>query len=188
MTRPARGAIGRRKASTAIAGALLLPAWVRAQASAPAASAAASAAAPQQAGAPPPFTIRDARALGMGAVKMVKDAEKVDLDFSPASLEKIDDIVLRMRDENTPVAGAVVQVLLVLGCYVGEVLVRNTGGLWVDPGPDEQRLGVTFPGVRMRNGAFFNPIGKVFRLMENGSQDSVAFFYAVVKGEDAKTP
>ena len=134
----------------------------------------------------PPFTVRDARALAASAIPMAKKAQNVDLDFSPASLEAIDTIVLDMRDEGTPPAAAA-QVLLVLGCYVGEVLVRNTDGLWDEPNAAEQQAGARLPGIRGKSGRFYDPVGQVFRLLQEGGGESLAFYFAVVKRDAARS-
>ena len=134
----------------------------------------------------PPFTVRDARALAASAIPLAKQAENVDLDFSPASLEAIDNIVLNMRDEGTPAAAAA-QVLLVLGCYVGEVLVRNTDGLWDEPSAAEVQAGARVPGIRGKSGRFYDPVGQVFRLMQEGGGESLAFYFAVVKRDAARS-
>lgn len=171
------GGLGRRAFAAAL-GIAPLGAWALA---APQPLAAASAPAAAQAPAePPPFTVRDARTLAAGAVKLVKDVEKVDLDYSPASLQEIDRIVLNMRDEGTQAATAL-QVLLVLGCYVGEVLVRNTDAVWEEPTPAERQAGARLPGVRGKSGRLWDPVERVFQLLRNGGGDSVAFYYAIVK-------
>ncbi|MBK0394872.1 hypothetical protein [Ramlibacter algicola] len=134
----------------------------------------------------PPFTVRDARALAASAIPLAKKAEDVDLDYSPASLVAIDNIVLDMRDEGASPAAAA-QVLLVLGCYVGEVLVRNTDGLWDEPTAAELQAGARVPGIRGKSGRFYDPVGQVFRLLQEGGGESLAFYFARVKRDAAQS-
>ncbi len=69
------------------------------------------------------------------------------------------------------------------GCYVGEILVRRLGGRWTMPARSLwSRLGLGSTDmmvVEMPNGAILDPIGKAFRLLENGATDSVSYFYHI---------
>lgn len=100
------------------------------------------------------------------------------LDYSPASLQAIDRLVLVFRDEGkTP--SAMTATLLTFGCYVGEVLARHLSLRWDRPSKVEYDLGFTSIGLRAKDGSFTDPIGKVFKLLLNGKEDSVVFLYSV---------
>ena len=45
--------------------------------------------------------------------------------------------------------------------------------------PDEKgrKLGFGMMGVRLKDGTFLNPIGKALKLLQNGNEDSVEYFY-----------
>lgn len=118
------------------------------------------------------------------AKQAVDTAKKVDgtvLDYSPSSLKQIDRIVLGLRrDGQKP--EEIPGILFILGAYVGEVVVRNTSDTsWVEPPKEVQEAGLTVLGIKTKDGTFWNPIGKVHKLLMNGEEDSVAFFYEVVR-------
>jgi hypothetical protein len=129
-----------------------------------------------------PPTPENAAAHAQLAVDAARDVDRIDLDYSPQSLADVDRIVGKFHAEGLRVnqMGATV---FSFGCYVGEVLVRHLGGKWKMP---EQgfwsRLGLgssSMMVVEMPNGVIWNPIGKAFKLLENGAVDSVSYFYDV---------
>lgn len=73
--------------------------------------------------------------------------------------------------------------LLALGAYVGEVLVRRAGAVWVDL--DEAQRGYFGQpvGVRMPDGRVWNPLGKVLNRFEaGGPEESLQTFYLTLHG------
>lgn len=62
--------------------------------------------------------------------------------------------------------------------HVGERLVRNAGGVWIE-GPDAQLLGMPF-AVHLGNGTVANPIGRAFRQVHEGPGESLQYFYQVM--------
>jgi hypothetical protein len=61
---------------------------------------------------------------------------------------------------------------------VGEVFVRNAGGVWKNIDETSLKGGSRFPiVVELSNGVVCNPIGKVFKRLVNGSGDGLPFFY-----------
>jgi len=59
-------------------------------------------------------------------------------------------------------------------------MVRNLGYKWDNPTQKEISIGFDLTGVRGKNAGFSNPIGKVFKLMKNGQEDSVENFYNIL--------
>ena len=104
------------------------------------------------------------------------------LDYSPASLESVDAQIESFREEGLT-GEDVAEALFVLGCYLGEVMVRGLRGRWVatarsalasiSPWP----MVVTVPG-----GSVWDPIGKVFKRLELGDSEYVPAFYAAAAG------
>jgi len=113
------------------------------------------------------------------AVNAAWEISRVDLDYSVQSLNRVDEILEEFRRRGTPVA-SVTGTLCNFGCYVGEVFVRHAQGSWVDlehspmTGAGSQYIVIELPAQ-----LFCNPIGKVFKRLENGEEDSVAYFYKV---------
>lgn len=112
------------------------------------------------------------------AVAMVQQFDGYRLDYSPESLKVVDRIVLQLHTEGDS-PQSVQRTILAFGCYVGEVMVRNLGYKWDQPTEKEQSVGFTMVGVRDKKGGFSNPIGKVYKRVQNGNEDSVVFFYEV---------
>jgi hypothetical protein len=119
------------------------------------------------------------------AVLVIKQTTGKRLDYSPASLKLVDEYVLGHK-KNGATTASMNKTLIALGCYVGEVMVRNLGFKWDNPTDKELALGFDATGIRGKNGGFSNPIGKVFKLMQNGEEDSVAIFYAVFSKDLSK--
>lgn len=119
-----------------------------------------------------------AKPLAEVAVNAVSQMNGLKLDYSPASLKIIDQLVLGFRKEGNSTQ-SMNKTLIIFGCYVGEVMVRNLGSKWDNPDKKERSLGFDVTGIRGKNGGFSNPIGKVFKLMQNGAEDSVEHFYSV---------
>ena len=128
-------------------------------------------------------TPEDARELAEAAVKLSMDIERKVLDFSPSSLTLIDETVLSFRTAGNT-AKDVGATLVIFGCYVGEVFVRSLPGAWEMPRDEERKLGFATVGVRTKSGAFWDPIYKVFKLLANGKEDSVAYMYLVARSRE----
>jgi hypothetical protein len=120
-----------------------------------------------------------AQKFAVAAVQILQKLRGVTLDFTPASLQEIDRFVLKLRDEGSK-PETVNNLIVALGCYVGEVMVRNLDFVWAMPNEQERTVGFSYVGVRSKTGYFSNPIGKVLKLFTNGQEDSVAYFYNVV--------
>lgn len=126
-----------------------------------------------------------AKVLAEIAVTVAEKANGQRLDYSPESLKAVDQLVLGFRKEgNTP--QTMRRTLLALGCYVGEVMVRNLGYKWDNPSEKEMALGFDVTGIRGKDGGLSNPIGKVYKLIQNGEEDSVVFFYQVFSQDMGK--
>lgn len=102
------------------------------------------------------------------------------LDFSVASINAVDNIIEDMRNDGcTP--DQIGETLFGFGCYVGEVIIRNAGGKWIDvaDSPIVTALGCPLI-IQIGEEDYCNPIGKVFKRLENGEVDSLQFFYQVL--------
>ena len=125
-------------------------------------------------------TPENATALAARAVQAVRDLDRVELDFTPESLKHIDRIVLRFHSQGLRF-NDVGETAFVFGCYVGEVIVRHLNARWEMPDEQGRKLGFTMMGVTLPDGSFMNPIGKTFKLLKNGSEDSVLYFYQAIE-------
>jgi hypothetical protein len=99
-------------------------------------------------------------------------APQLRLDYSPASLETLEEFIAARFDP--PGSSYVGEALPIgVGCYVGEVVVRNLGGRWQ---PDGAPVVVDVGGRIKRT----YPVQKAHKRFDNGPEDNLAWFYKVV--------
>jgi hypothetical protein len=138
----------------------------------------------------PELTPEAASRLAGVAVQVAALVHQVELDYSPASLDKVEALILGVKagaEAGARADESLHQMLLVFGCYVGEVLVRHLDFSWDAASPAERGLsGITF-GLRAPNGGFWNPIGKLRRLAANGAEDSIAAMYQMARDTAARS-
>lgn len=124
-----------------------------------------------------PPDVESAPATAADIVTASADVDGVHLDYTPQSLELVDQILDRFHQERLG-SDLVAETLWGFGCYLGEVLVRNAGGRWIAT-PADARGRFDFPIVLQRDERLCNPIGKAFKRVDNGPEDSLVFFYTV---------
>ncbi|MER7397049.1 hypothetical protein ABT381_16265 [Streptomyces sp. NPDC000151] len=114
-------------------------------------------------------------------VARVTARNRLPLDYTVASLRVADFLVDGLRKGGTGRARPA-DALFGLGAYVGEVLVRQAGAVWVDL-DEAQRAHFGQPvGVRMPDGRVWNPLGRVVNRFEFGTEDSLRTFYLQLHG------
>jgi hypothetical protein len=125
---------------------------------------------------------REMRTCATAFVSRVTARNRLPLDFSVASLRVVDFLIdgLRKGGADRERAGGT---LLGLGAYVGEVLVRRAGAVWVDFDADQRAYFGQSTGVRMPDGRVWNPLGKVHNRFEvGGPEESLQTFYLTLHG------
>ena len=132
------------------------------------------------------LTPESAAGLAAVAVQVAALVHQVELDYSPASLDKVDARVLTFKAGGTS-RDSLRKTLLVFGCYFGEVLVRHQGFSWDTASATERGLSGTAFGLRAPNGGFWNPIGKLHKLATNGAEDSTAAMYIMASQAATRT-
>lgn len=106
---------------------------------------------------------------------------RLPLDYSVASLRLVDRIVVGLR-RGGPDQREVSEVLFGFGAYVGEVLVRHAGAVWVNFDEREREIFGQSVGVRLPDGRVWNPLGRVVNLFAVGREESVHTFYLTLHG------
>jgi hypothetical protein len=120
-------------------------------------------------------------------VARITARHRLPLDWSVASLRVVDHLVDGLRKGGAD-AERNRQVLDGLGAYVGEVLVRRAGAVWVDLDADQRAWFAQPVGVRMPDGRVWNPLGKVRNRFETGGpEDSLRTFYLTLHGRARRT-
>jgi len=122
---------------------------------------------------PTPETAAEIAAL---FVPWVEETYGATLDYGVYSLKQVDGIIDDLRRDQT--FEDLQPLLFSMGCYVGEVLVRRSGGRW----RLADQVGMTAVAaspivVAMPDGRGCNPIGKVYKRFQDGPADSIAGFF-----------
>lgn len=122
------------------------------------------------------------RSCAAAFVARVTARNRLPLDYSVASLRVVDFLIDGLRRGGADRERAH-DTLVGLGAYVGEVLVRRAGAVWVDLDADQSAYFGRPVGVRMPDGRIWNPLGKVHnRLDTGGPEDSLRMFYLTLHG------
>ncbi len=106
-------------------------------------------------------------------------AQKVALDFSEASVEKLEQLVGAASPQNLDEASKM------WGAYLGEVVRRRWGGEWSIesyPGGQFATLTLTVHGSKLF------PSLKIYRRLTGGTNENLATFYQAVKERLGKAP
>lgn len=112
------------------------------------------------------------------AVRLAREEYETRLDYSPGSLEDVDGLVDGLREEGLSAEEAA-ETLFVLGCYLGEVLVRSLGGRWVATPRSALRALSPWPMVAvLPDGSSWDAIGKVFKRLELGDSEYLPAYFA----------
>lgn len=124
-----------------------------------------------------PPTPENASKFAADMVVAAAEISSVDLDYSVASLKAVDDIIEEMRQDGCS-SDQIAETLFGFGCYVGAIFVQHAGGTWRNAAdtPMAELAGLPLV-VELGTASFCNPIGKVFKRLENGEEDSLPYFY-----------
>jgi len=112
---------------------------------------------------------------------------RLPLDYSVASLRVVDFLIDGLR-KGGAARERVRDPLFGLGAYVGEVLVRRAGAVWLDFDADQRAYFGQPVGVRMPDGRVWNPLGKVHNRFDlGGPGESLHTFYLTLHGRARRT-
>jgi hypothetical protein len=117
------------------------------------------------------------------AVEVASAEFGMDLDYAPGSVELVDAQIESLREDGLTGEDAA-EALFVLGCYLGEVMVRSLRGRWI-PTPRSPLADISpWPMVvQLRDGSAWDPIGKVYKRLELGDSEYLpAYLRAAASG------
>ena len=127
-------------------------------------------------------TPRSAPQFAERAVTLVQQKFGFSLPYNPPSLIVVDALIDKIKETGASEQQAS-GLLFGLGCYVGEVFVRNAGASWRGTAEMGMAHVCGFPIVlALRGGVGCNPVGKVFGRFREGAVQSVADLYENVGG------
>ncbi|MGW3725098.1 hypothetical protein [Streptomyces sp. NPDC000851] len=125
---------------------------------------------------------REMRPYAAAFVTRVTARNRLPLDYSVASLRIVDFLIDGLRKGGAD-RERVRETLSGLGAYVGEVLVRRAGAVWMDFDADQCAYFGQPVGVRMPDGRVWNPLGKVHNRFDiGGPGESLQIFYLTLHG------
>lgn len=113
-------------------------------------------------------------------VAIVRTVDGIELDYRAGSLAEVDRLLGKFYDAGDD-PDRMPETLFLFGAYIGEVIARSNGGVWVHV-PDDHPLGGGWPLVKLPDGHVLNPIGKAFKRVGNGPTDSILYFAQALAG------
>jgi len=129
-----------------------------------------------------PASPENARDHAQIAVELAREEYDALLDFSPRSLERVDAEIDSLREEGIDAEGAA-EKLFVLGCYLGEVIVRHLGGAWVPTARSPLRGVSPWPMVvALADGSAWDAIGEAYKRLELGDSEYLPAFFEAARG------
>ncbi len=117
-----------------------------------------------------------AAAYSLDAVDIAAQNFGISLDWSDASIRKIEEMLGRLHDDmgkSRPPEDAVWTFAKAFGSYIGEVTRRNHGGVWGMISMDQE----SFPGLQQANGELIWPWSKAHKRLMNGPEDNVWHYF-----------
>ncbi|MFE7707806.1 hypothetical protein ACFU6I_18850 [Streptomyces sp. NPDC057486] len=129
----------------------------------------------------PPLEPGNAPRHAAAIVASAADISGAELDYSPESIDLVEDIVDGFRAEG--VTGEhMAESLIAFGCYIGEILTRHVGGAWRQA-PTVSSTAVPLV-VELPDARECRPIDWVFRRLEFGADVSIRDLYAAADAGD----
>lgn len=113
-------------------------------------------------------------------VEVVRRIDGIELDYSVESLDAVEGLLGRFHGAGDD-PQLMAETMFQFGAYIGEVMVHQAGGWWLTV-PPEHPLGGGWPLVELPNQRLVNPVGKTFKRVRNGAEDSIVYFYQVMVG------
>jgi hypothetical protein len=128
-----------------------------------------------------PATAENAREHAALAVRAAREEFEAELDYSPGSLERLDEEVDSLREQGLT-GEETAETLFVFGCYLGEVIVRHLRGRWMATSQTPlARLSPWPMVVVLPGGSSWDAIGKVFKRLELGDSEYLPAFFAAAQ-------
>ena len=120
---------------------------------------------------------KQAPLLASWFVQLAQSVEGVRLDYSVASLKAVDNILEKMRVQRLSLE-QVYRVLVLAGCYVGEVLVKAHGLRWTrrEETPCARMPSSAPIVVEFGERKCTSPIDKVIKRLEYGKSESLVAY------------
>ena len=111
--------------------------------------------------------------------EIFKKVEGIELDYSPASIALVDNMLETRRGEGLSVDDFA-ETIFTAGCYVGQVIVNNNPSKWIREEDANLPEGIRMSAIIIKIGnTVYDPVSKAYKRFFNGSIDNLDSFYAV---------
>ena len=121
-----------------------------------------------------PYRLRRMIAAASGeAVERAKTEFKIELDFTEASVEKVEEIAARVFARQPLAEERRAELAKLIGVYLGEVARRNHGGEWTIPKDGPMAGALVLQGKTGQS----SPPSKVYKRLTDGDGDNLAIYY-----------
>jgi len=111
--------------------------------------------------------------------EIFQKVEGIELDYSPASISLVDNMLQTRRSEGLSV-DQFAETIFTAGCYVGQVIVNNNPSKWIREEDANLPEGISMSSIVIKIGdTVCDPIAKAYKFFFNGSIDSLEYFYFV---------
>ena len=100
-----------------------------------------------------------------------------EMDFSALSLRRLDQLLDEYRDVGVDADQHIVE-LFQLGCYLGEVFVRNSGARWVAVNEDSRHFFNWTIYLVLPSGRYVDPVEAIYHRMNSAIGECVASYFS----------
>lgn len=107
---------------------------------------------------------------------LARESYGLELDYSPSTLNQLDDLIDHIFGPGSADDNAAL--IVAMGCYVGEVVLRAHGGQWRADEEFFHSPAVIIEG-KLQTRTF--PLSRVWRRFEYGSEQSLVAYYTDVR-------
>lgn len=117
-------------------------------------------------------------------VEAARELQKIELDYTPRSITKLEAIMCGLRDEGA-VVDDISETLFSFGCYLGEVIVNAIGGEWYEHAPGRLALWTGEGDIddRQNDDDILDPILHTFEFFQAPDTQGLAAYVATIIGE-----
>ena len=108
---------------------------------------------------------------------LARDSYGIELDYSPATLNHLEAFLETQFHPGSADDNAAL--IVAMGCYVGEVIIRTHGGHW---SADEEHFHSPAVVIEGKLQVRTFPVSRVWKRFEYGNKQSLEIYYTEVRG------
>ena len=119
------------------------------------------------------------RAVAAGAVKRAREEQRIELDYSPASIERLEAMLGELHNRHLQKPMEEKEIIILSrrwGAYIGEVMKRMRPGKWRR---DSEKAGPGAMPLIFDDGLEAFPCAWAYKRIADGPEDSIVFKFQV---------